>query len=217
MYHSWKEEPMLQRRHVVVVFLAIVLALSLFGCKGEQAKTGDVETKPATPEEPVSLGGKEVVVIQTNLGTIIFELFEKDAPNHVANFKKLTGEGYYDGIYFHRVIPGFMIQAGDPNTKDDDRSNDGLGGPGYTIDAEFNDRPHKRGTVSMARKPDPNSAGSQFFICHKAQPGLDGQYTVFGQVVQGLDVVDKIANAERDSRDNPLEKIVMEKVTIETR
>jgi peptidyl-prolyl cis-trans isomerase B (cyclophilin B) len=168
-------------------------------------------------EEPVSLGGKEVAVIKTNLGTIMFEFFPEDAPNHVANFKKLAGEGFYDGIYFHRVIPGFMIQAGDPNTKDDDRSNDGIGGPGYTIDAEFNDRPHKRGTVSMARKQEPNSAGSQFFICHQAQPGLDGQYTVFGQVVHGMEVVDTIANVERDGRDNPLEPVVMEKVTIETR
>jgi cyclophilin family peptidyl-prolyl cis-trans isomerase len=208
---------MLQRKNVILFFLATALALSLFSCKSEQARTGDVMIESTTPEEPLSLGGKEVAVIQTNLGTIIFEFFEKDAPNHVANFKKLTGEGYYNGICFHRVIPGFMIQAGDPNTKDDDRSNDGLGGPGYTIDAEFNNRSHKRGTLSMARKPDPNSAGSQFFICHKAQPGLDGQYTVFGQVVKGMDVVDKIANAERDARDNPIEKIVMEKVTIEAR
>jgi peptidyl-prolyl cis-trans isomerase B (cyclophilin B) len=197
--------------------LILSLALVFLGCKSEQGEMKQSGSDSSGQEEPVSLGGKEVAVIQTNLGTIIFKFFPEDAPNHVANFKKLAREGFYDGIYFHRVIPGFMIQAGDPNTKDDDRSNDGLGGPGYTIDAEFNDRPHKRGTVSMARKPDPNSAGSQFFICHQAQPGLDGQYTVFGQVVQGMDVVDKIANVERDSRDNPLKPVVMEKVTIETR
>jgi len=206
------------RSHLAVGFILILsIALVFLSCKSEQEEMKQPEGAKAGQEEPVSLGGKEVAVIQTTLGTIMFEFFPEDAPNHVANFKKLAGESFYDGIYFHRVIPGFMIQAGDPNTKDGDRSNDGLGGPGYTIDAEFNDRPHKRGTVSMARKPDPNSAGSQFFICHQAQPGLDGQYTVFGQVVHGLDVVDKIANVERDSRDNPLEPIVMEKVTIETR
>jgi peptidyl-prolyl cis-trans isomerase B (cyclophilin B) len=208
---------MLKQRSAVPLILTAFVVLSLQGCKGEKTQTEVKGVETTSPEETLDLGGKEVAVIKTNLGTIIFEFYPEDAPNHVANFKKLAGQGFYDGIYFHRVIPGFMIQAGDPNTKDDDRSNDGLGGPGYTIDAEFNDRPHKRGTVSMARKPDPNSAGSQFFICHQAQPGLDGQYTVFGQVVQGMDVVDKIANAERDSRDNPLEKIVMEKVTIETR
>jgi cyclophilin family peptidyl-prolyl cis-trans isomerase len=208
---------MLKQRFVVVLILTVFAALFVLGCKGEKTQTEVKGAETTTPEKTLDLGGKEVAVIKTNLGTIIFEFFPEDAPNHVANFKKLAGEGFYDGIYFHRVIPGFMIQAGDPNTKDDNRSNDGSGGPGYTIDAEFNDRPHKRGTVSMARRQDPNSAGSQFFICHQAQPGLDGQYTVFGQVVQGMDVVDKIANAERDNRDNPLEKIVMEKVTIETR
>ena len=206
------------RSHLATgLILVLSLALVFLSCKSEQGEMKQSADESAGQEKPVSLGGKEVAVIQTTLGTIMFEFFPEDAPNHVDNFKKLTGEGFYDGIYFHRVIPGFMIQAGDPNTKDDDRSNDGLGGPGYTIDAEFNDRSHKRGTVSMARKPDPNSAGSQFFICHKAQPGLDGQYTVFGQVVHGMDVVDKIANVERDSRDNPLEPVVMEKVTIETR
>jgi peptidyl-prolyl cis-trans isomerase B (cyclophilin B) len=193
------------------------VALTVLSCKSQKGEMEPSGAGSSAQEESVSLGGKEVAVIQTNLGTIMFEFFPEDAPNHVANFKKLANEGFYDGIYFHRVIPGFMIQAGDPNTKDDDRSNDGLGGPGYTIDAEFNDRPHKRGTVSMARKPDPNSAGSQFFICQQAQPSLDGKYTVFGQVVHGMDVVDKIASVERDGRDNPLEPVVMEKVTIETR
>ena len=202
---------------VLALALTVLVAMTVLGCKSEKGEMEEAVKGSTAQEEPVSLGGKEVAVIQTNLGTIMFEFFPEDAPNHVANFKKLANEGFYNGICFHRVIPGFMIQAGDPNTKDDDRSNDGLGGPGYTIDAEFNDRPHKRGTVSMARKPDPNSAGSQFFICHQAQPGLDGQYTVFGQVVHGLDVVDKIASVERDSRDNPLEPVVMEKVTIETR
>jgi peptidyl-prolyl cis-trans isomerase B (cyclophilin B) len=191
-----------------------LLLVSAMGCKKEEPK---MELKEP-PEQIPAQGGQEVAVINTTLGTIVLEFFERDAPNHVTNFKKLASEGFYDGIYFHRVIPGFMIQAGCPLTRDDkNRSNDGTGGPGYTIDAEFNDRPHKRGTLSMARSTDPNSAGSQFFICHKAQPGLDGQYTVFGQVSEGMDVVDKIANAKRDRRDNPLEKIFMEKVSIEMR
>jgi len=209
---------MLNRQTLLVGFLAVALLIAI-GCRKEEAKV-EVEkeaTEPIGEVAPESGNGKEVAVIQTTLGTIVLEFFENDAPNHVANFKKLAREEYYDGIYFHRVIPGFMIQAGCPLTRDDNRSNDGTGGPGYTIDAEFNDRPHKRGTLSMARKPDPNSAGSQFFICHKARPDLDGQYTVFGRVIDGMDVVDKIANANRDKRDNPLEKIVMERVSIETR
>jgi cyclophilin family peptidyl-prolyl cis-trans isomerase len=209
---------MLNMQTLLVGLLATPLLITT-GCRKEEAKV-EVEkdvTEPVEEVAPEAGRGKEVAVIQTTLGSMVLEFFEEDAPNHVANFKKLTRERYYDGIYFHRVIPGFMIQAGCPLTRDDDRSNDGTGGPGYTIDAEFNDRPHKRGTLSMARKPDPNSAGSQFFICHKAQPGLDGQYTVFGRVIDGTDVVDKIANAERDKKDNPLEKIIMEKVTIETR
>jgi peptidyl-prolyl cis-trans isomerase B (cyclophilin B) len=194
----------------ILIGLLLVVAT---GCKKEEPKMQLKEP----PEQTSARGGQEVAVIKTTLGTIVLEFFVKDAPSHVANFKKLAGEGFYDGIYFHRVIPGFMIQAGCPLTRDDNRSNDGTGGPGYTIDAEFNERPHKRGTLSMARSRDPNSAGSQFFICHKAQPGLDGQYTVFGQVLEGMDVVDKIANAKRDKRDNPLEKIFMEQVSIEMR
>ena len=221
---------MLRRTALVVSFIMAILLMGTLGCQKEETETAvekstveerqeetETQVEESKEEKAPSPVGKEVAVIQTTLGTIVLEFFEEDAPNHVANFKKLVGENYYDGIYFHRIIPGFMIQAGCPLTKDEDRSNDGTGGPGYTIDAEFNDRPHKRGTLSMARKPDPNSAGSQFFICHKAQPGLDGQYTVFGQVLEGMDVVDKIANAKRDKRDNPLEKIVMEKVTIEVR
>jgi peptidyl-prolyl cis-trans isomerase B (cyclophilin B) len=156
----------------------------------------------------------EVAVIDTKFGKIILEFFPDVAPGHVANFKKLARSGFYDGCTFHRVIPNFMIQGGDPNTKDDDRSNDGLGGPGYTINAEFNKRPHLRGVLSMARTSDPNSAGSQFFICVADIPHLDGQYTVFGQVIQGLEAVDQIVNLPRDSRDNPLEAAIMLKVSI---
>ena len=150
---------------------------------------------------------KEIAVISTKFGDIVIEFFDKKAPTHVSNFKTLAKKGFYDGTTFHRVIPGFMIQGGDPNSKDDDRSNDGMGGPGYTIDAEFNDIHHARGILSMARSRDPNSAGSQFFIMLKDNPGLDGQYTVFGKVIKGMKVVDKIASQERDKRDNPLERI----------
>ena len=161
--------------------------------------------------------GDDVAVIKTSLGTIVFRFFDKDAPKHVANFKKLAGEHFYDGTTFHRVIPGFMIQGGDPNSKDADRGNDGMGSAGYNIDAEFNANKHLRGTVSMARAQDPNSASCQFFICVKPQSFLDGKYSVFGQVVEGMDVVDKIVAVPRDARDNPIDKVVMEKVTIEKR
>lgn len=158
-----------------------------------------------------------VAVIETGFGNIVFEFLPDKAPGHVENFKKLAREGFYDGTTFHRVIPGFMIQGGDPNSRDDDRSNDGLGGPGYTIPAEFNDVSHARGIVSMARARDPNSAGSQFFIVVADSPFLDRQYTVFGRVIEGMEVADKIANLPRDSNDNPLQKAVMRRVSIVAR
>lgn len=145
----------------------------------------------------------------------MIRFFPQDAPGHVENFKKLARQGFYDDTTFHRVIPGFMIQGGDPNTKDDDRSNDGFGGPGYNIPAEFNGISHRRGIVSMARSQDPNSAGSQFFIVVSDSTYLDRQYTVFGQVISGLEVADRIVSQPRDSNDNPNEKIEM-KVSIIT-
>lgn len=148
--------------------------------------------------------GEEVAVLETNLGKVVLRFFPDVAPGHVENFKNLAKKKFYDGTKFHRVIPGFMIQGGDPNSKDDDRSNDGMGGPGYQIKAEFNRVPHVRGILSMARSQDPDSAGSQFFIVVADSGFLDGQYTVFGAVVSGMDVVDKIVNLPRDSRDNPL-------------
>ncbi|RMH09095.1 MAG: peptidylprolyl isomerase [Nitrospirae bacterium] len=140
-------------------------------------------------------------------GEIVLRFFPDVAPRHVANFLKLAREGFYDGTTFHRVIPGFMIQGGDPNSRNLDRSTHGTGGPGYRLEAEFNDRPHKRGTLSMARAQDPHSAGSQFFICVADCAFLDGQYTVFGEVISGMDVVDRIVQVKRDSRDNPLERV----------
>ena len=130
------------------------------------------------------------------------------------NFKKLARKGFYDGTTFHRIIPGFMIQGGDPNTKDDDPNNDGTGGPGHKIKAEFSDTPHRRGIVSMARASDPDSAGSQFFIVLKNSSFLDGKYTVFGEVIEGMEVADKIVQQPRNRRDRPLENIVTESVTI---
>ena len=157
----------------------------------------------------------EIAVIETSLGNIEFELLEDVAPGHVQNFKDLANSDFYNGTIFHRVIPGFMVQGGDPNTKSDDRSSHGMGGPGHTIKAEFNDEPHVRGIVSMARSEDPDSAGSQFFVVVKDSDFLDGQYTAFGRVIAGMDVADKIVDSPRDDRDNPIDRIEM-KVTIES-
>lgn len=142
-------------------------------------------------------------------GDIVLKFYPDVAPNHAMNFCKLAAQNFYDGTTFHRVIPGFMIQGGDPNSKNPDRSNHGMGGPGYHIKAEFNNKPHKRGVLSMARAQDPDSAGSQFFICVADASFLDGQYTAFGEVVSGLELVDRVVNAKRDGRDNPLERIEM--------
>ena len=155
------------------------------------------------------VSAQEIAVIETKFGKIEIQFFEDKAPGHVKNFKDLAKKGFYDGTIFHRVIPGFMIQGGDPNTKSDDRSNHGMGGPGYSIKAEFNDTPHKRGILSMARSQDPNSAGSQFYIVVKDSAFLDGQYTAFGKVLSGMTVADQIVNAPRDRGDNPNERIEM--------
>lgn len=152
----------------------------------------------ATPPK----NGEDVAVIETNFGRIILKFFPNKAPNHVANFEKLANKKFYDGTKFHRVIPGFMIQGGDPYSKTG-AGPVGTGGPGYTVKAEFNDTKHTRGILSMARSQDPDSAGSQFFIMVAASPQLDGQYSAFGQVVQGMDVVDKIVNLPRDGSDKP--------------
>ncbi len=152
---------------------------------------------------------KMIARIETNMGTIKFEFFADVAPGHVRNFIKLARSRFYDGVIFHRVIEGFMIQGGDPTGL-------GNGGPGYQIPAEFNDKPHLKGTVSMARTSDPDSAGSQFFICLNTKAQLDGKYTVFGQVVEGLEVLEAIGRVETvKPGDRPLEKVVMTRVVIE--
>ena len=150
-------------------------------------------------------------MIETPHGNIEIEFLDDKAPGHVKNFSDLAKKGFYDGTTFHRVIPGFMIQGGDPNTKDLKASRDrhGTGGPGYTIKAEFNDVSHKRGVVSMARAQSPDSAGCQFFICVADSTFLDRQYTAFARVVSGIEAADKIVSAARDGRDNPKERIEM--------
>ena len=154
------------------------------------------------------------VRIETNFGNIKFKLLPDLAPETVRNFVKLAKSGFYNGTLFHRVIPKFMIQGGDPNTKESDKSKWGLGGPGYNIKAEFNSRSHLRGIVSMARSSDPDSAGSQFFIVTSDSTFLDREYTVFGQVVDGMEVADKIVNLSRDGNDCPLQEAKMLQVTI---
>ena len=156
-----------------------------------------------------------IVTFETNQGTIKAELFPDVAPNTVNNFISLVKHGFYDGLIFHRVIPGFMIQGGDPQGT-------GMGGPGYSIKGEFimnnfnNELLHKRGVLSMARSQSPNSAGSQFFIMVDDAPHLNAQYASFGQVIEGMEAVDKIVAAQRDYNDRPLENQMMEKVTVET-
>ena len=159
---------------------------------------------------------REIAIIETDYGDITIDFFENVAPNHVSAIKNLISEKFYDGLYFHRVIPGFMVQGGDPNTRDDDRSNDGMGQPGQpTINAEFSKIPHKKGILSMARKGDINSASSQFFICVADAPHLDNKYTIFGKVIDGMDAVDKIVNLERDGMDNPIKTAYMKRVYLE--
>lgn len=159
-------------------------------------ETGDVATRK--PKD-----GEEVAVLETAQGRIILMFFPDKAPNHVKRFKEAVTEGIYTGTYFHRVIPGFMIQGGDPNTKNSDKGDDGMGGYGSFLKAEFNDVKHVRGILSAARTQDPNSAQSQFFIVQGKADFLDGQYTAYGKVVSGMEAVDKIVNLPRGQGDNP--------------
>lgn len=166
-------------------------------------------------QEEIKKMAETKAIIETKLGNIELKFFPEVAPNHVSNFIDLAKKGFYDGTTFHRVIPGFMIQGGDPNTKSPDRSQHGMGGPGYTVKAEFNNKQHKRGIISMARSQNPNSAGSQFFICVADSFFLDNQYTVFGEVTSGIDVADKIVSQQRDRMDNPFDRIEMKVKIVE--
>lgn len=152
---------------------------------------------------------KPIAVMTTTLGVIELEFFPDKAPKHVANFISLAKKGFYDKLAFHRVIPGFMIQGGCPNTRPGATGMPGTGGPGHSVKAEFNNTKHVRGILSMARSSDPDSAGSQFFIMVANSPHLDGQYSAFGRVIKGMDVVDKIVASPRDEGDNPLERVEM--------
>jgi len=179
-------------------------------------------------ENKESVMDKEIAVISTKFGDIKLEFFDEIAPKHVESFKLHAQNGYYDGTIFHRVIPGFMIQGGDPLSKSEDKSRHGTGGnaakyfgigdenseSSWDLPAEFSATPHERGILSMARSQNPDSGGSQFFICVADARFLDNQYTVFGKVVSGMDVVDSIVNAPRDARDNPDDRIEM-KVKLE--
>jgi peptidyl-prolyl cis-trans isomerase B (cyclophilin B) len=155
------------------------------------------------------------VIIQTEHGDIELKFFPEVAPNHVKNFVKLAKDGFYNDTLFHRIIPGFMIQGGDPNTKTKNTRSYGTGGPGYSVDAEFNDKKHTRGILSMARSQNPNSAGSQFFIVVKDSFFLDGQYTVFGEVVKGMEVADTIVALPKNSKDLPNDRVWVEMKVVE--
>jgi len=159
---------------------------------------------------------EEVAVLETTMGQIVLGFYPDSAPLHVESFKKLSREGVYDGVLFHRVIPKFVIQGGDPKTADPSTPKElyGTGGTGHNLQAEFNERPHVHGTLSMARAQDPNSADSQFFICLEKITHLDGKYTVFGEVLKGLDVVDSIGAVERGVRDIPVSPVRIESVKI---
>ncbi len=194
----------------IVALLAIIVAC------GQQNNGQDMDAEQRIPDEPVA--GDSLVVIETTKGTIKIELFTEQAPEHSGNFKKLARDGFYNGTAFHRVIPGFVVQGGDPNSRSEDRTVHGRGGPGYTIPAEIG-IDHKRGYVAAARlgdqvNPERESSGSQFYICLADLPNLDDAYTVFGRVLEGMDVVDAIAQVETDMNDNPVDRVEMVNVTL---
>lgn len=187
--------------------LLAVLAVSATIVRSEEAKP--------EPQKNVSNTADEVAIVKTSEGEMVLEFWPDVAPGHVKNFKDLARKGFYDGTCFHRVIKGFMIQGGDPLTKDESmQSRWGTGDPGYKIKAEFNDKSHVRGVLSMARSQDPNSAGSQFFICHGNPSFLDHQYTAFGKLIKGDDVLEKIATTPTAPGDRPLKRMNVESIKI---
>ena len=179
-----------------------------------QFSSSSAGAKSATKEKSMSDYQDKVAEIHTTAGEIDIRFFPDAAPNHVKNFIDLAESGFYNGTKFHRVIPGFMIQGGDPNTKTNNFGSWGTGGSGKNVKAEFNTISHKRGIVSMARSSDPNSASSQFFIVVKDSPFLDRQYTVFGEVTKGMDVADKIVGAPRNAQDRPDSPVAIESIKI---
>src|SRR5438874_2947360 len=171
-------------------------------------------------ENPTMNASKEVAVIKTSEGDMVVQFWNDAAPNTIENFKKLARSGFYDGTIFHRIVKGFMIQGGDPNSKDPAKgSSYGEGGPGYKIKAEFNDRSHERGVISMARSSDPDSAGSQFFICLASVPRLDHQYTTSGKLIKGDDVLGRIGDtpvtrSSSGENSKPIKRVVIEGIKI---
>ena len=193
----------MKRTWLILICFVFSLTLSL-----SQSFSEEVRYKKFSSGE-VKKMSEQQAIIHTKFGDITLKFFPEVAPNHVNNFIELAKKGFYNGTIFHRVVPKFVIQGGDPNSKDPDRSKHGTGGPGYNVKAEFGNTPHKRGTLSMARSAHPDSAGSQFFICVAAASFLDGKYTVFGEVVKGIEVVDKIVSLPRDGNDNPNDRTEM--------
>jgi peptidyl-prolyl cis-trans isomerase B (cyclophilin B) len=193
----------MKRFCLILIVFGFLLTLFL-----SQSFSQEVRSKTFSSEEVKKMSDQQAI-IHTKLGDITLKFFPDVAPNHVNNFIELAKKGFYNGTIFHRVVPKFVIQGGDPNSKNPDRSKHGMGGPGYSVKAEFSNKPHKRGTLSMARSAHPDSAGSQFFICVADAAFLDGKYTVFGEVVKGMEVADKIVSQPRDKSDNPNDRIEM--------
>jgi peptidyl-prolyl cis-trans isomerase B (cyclophilin B) len=190
------------------ILAMFLLSSALFAAEEKNEDTSPVST------------GNEVAVIKTSEGDMVVEFWTDAAPNTIENFKKLARAGFYNGTIFHRIVKAFMIQGGDPNSKDPSKENRyGEGGPGYKIKAEFNDHSHERGVLSMAREPDPDSAGSQFFVCLSPVPRLDHQYTTFGKLIKGDDVLGKIGDTpvNRNSMgemSKPTKRVTIEKIDI---
>jgi cyclophilin family peptidyl-prolyl cis-trans isomerase len=201
------------------LFLLLVLISTIVGCEDKGSGQSATQTGSKTDKASEKVDD-EVAVLETDMGNIVIEFFIEDAPKHVANFKKLTKEGFYDGVAFHRIIPGMIIQGGDPNSKNGPKESWGMGQPSQqTVPSEFNGHKHTRGIVSAARKGnDVNSATSQFFVCISAKPDWDGQYSIFGRVVEGMEVVDIIASSPKEEgSERPAEKIVIKKASLAKR
>jgi len=199
------------------IILACAFIMTAHFAAAQQQSSTTIKGKKIVSEQQVN-PKKGFVVIETTLGNITIQLNDSAAPKHSANFRKLSKDGYYDSTTFHRVIPNFMIQGGDPNSKNGERQTHGIGGPEYRIDAEIG-LSHDRGVIAAARQgdqinPQKMSNGSQFYITVVPTKFLDGQYSVFGKVVDGMDIADKIVTVPRDPRDNPLEKVMIKKMTV---
>ncbi len=191
------------------------MKLTLLCCLGLALGVSEMRSADEKEKAPMNTSKNEVALIKTSEGEMVAEFWPEVAPKTVENFKKLASSGFYDGTAFHRVIKGFMIQGGDPLTKDESKqSRWGTGDPGYKVPAEFNKKSHERGVLSMARSQDPNSAGSQFFICHGTPKFLDGQYTAFGKLIKGDDVLEKIAATPTTTPDRPVKRINVESIKI---